>query len=160
MAEYVPHVFVPFKFEVNLYDEQSDGEILCSGLFSEVSGLEMTMEPKAISEGGLNSGEYQRVGSTRYSPIVLKRGVSKNLDLWNWFDSTTRGANYGYRLHGEINVLGHEVSEKGNPQPIMIWKLAQVLPTRFKGPDLSAMSSQVAIEELTLVHEGLTLHKP
>jgi phage tail-like protein len=43
---------------------------------------------------------------------------------------------------------------------IMKWKLTGVLPTRFKGPDLSSTADQVAIEELHLVHEGLELERP
>lgn len=151
--------FIPFRFEVSLYEESIE-EILCRGLFSEVSGLELTMEPKVIAAGGHNWGEVQRIGQTSFSPIVLKRGVTEIMDLWAWFDSTTRGANYGYRLQGEIKVLGGVVNDQGEAQPVMTWKLAKVLPTRFKGPDLSAISNQVAIEELTLVHEGLTMERP
>ena len=151
--------FVPFRFEVNLYEENAD-ELLCRGLFSEVAGLELTMEPRAIQVGGQNWGEVQRVGQTKFSPIVLKRGVTELNDMWSWFDATTRGANYGYRLQGEINVLGSTVNDDGEAEPVMIWNLSGVLPTRFKGPDLSSTSSQVAIEELTLVVESLTLQRP
>lgn len=148
--------FIPFRFEVSLF-EKSDKELLCRGMFSEVSGLELTMEPRAIPVGGQNWGEVQRIGPTKFSPIVLKRGVTEIQDLWAWFDATTRGANYGYRLQGEIKVLGSTVDDKGEAKPIMVWKLSGVLATRFKGPDLSSTASQVAIEELTLVHESLTL---
>ena len=149
--------FIPFRFEVSLY-EQSAENILCSGYFSEVSGLEITMEPRAIAVGGQNWGEVQRVGLIKFSPIVLRRGVTNINDLWAWFDATTRGSNYGYRLHGEIKVYdGFINGEKF--EPVLTWKLEKVLPTRFKGPDLSSTSSQVAIEELTLVHEGLTLER-
>ena len=43
---------------------------------------------------------------------------------------------------------------------VMVWKLTGVLPTKFKGPHLHATASQVAIEELQLVHEGLELQRP
>ena len=43
--------FVPFNFKVHLYNE-SNNEMLCQGLFSEVQGLEVTMEPRAIQAGG------------------------------------------------------------------------------------------------------------
>jgi phage tail-like protein len=153
--------FVPFRFEVKLY---ADGEqdVLCSGHFSEVSGLELTMEPKAIAEGGRNWGELQRTGPTKFSPVVLKRGVTDLNHLWSWFDASTRGANYGYRLTGTIEVYdrGRGVpSGEDGPRPVMIWQLEGVLPTRFKGPDLSSTANQVAIEELHLVHEGLTLRR-
>jgi phage tail-like protein len=42
----------------------------------------------------------------------------------------------------------------------MTWRLSNALPVKFKGPDLSATASQVAIEELHLVHEGLELERP
>ncbi len=148
--------FVPFRFEVSLVHGGS-GTLLCKGYFSEVSGLEMTMEPKAISEGGRNWGELQRVGQTRFSPIVLKRGVTDSTDLFNWFDAVTRGANYDYRLDGTIAVKGAEVDSSGVAQTILTWNLSGILATRFKSADLSSTASQVAIEELTLVHEGLTL---
>ena len=151
--------FVPFRFRVSLLDSDT-GNILCRGYFSEVSGLEMTMEPKAISEGGRNWGELQRVGLTRFSPIVLKRGVTDSTDLWNWFDAVTRGGAYGYRLDGNIAVLGAEVDSNGAAKTILTWNLSGVLPTRFKGADLSATASQVAIEEITLVHESLSLAAP
>ena len=143
--------FVPFRFEVNLLNGD---EVLCRGYFSEVSGLEMTMEPKVISEGGRNWGEIQRVGQTRFSPIVLKRGVTDSTELFKWFDVVTRGGNYGYRLDGSITVKGAQA------ETILTWKLSDVLPTRFKGADLSSTASQVAIEELTLIHESLTLVAP
>jgi phage tail-like protein len=149
--------FVPFRFEVSLYNP-SNKELLCRGYFSEVTGLEMTMEPRVIQEGGRNWGEIQRVGQTRFTPIVLKRGVTKLKDLWLWFDAVTRGQNYGYRLNGTIVVMGSEVDKvTGAALPIMTWRLDGVLPTRFKGADLSSTASQVAIEEITLVHESLML---
>lgn len=151
--------FVPYRFEVSLYEEEKE-QLLCRGLFSEVSGLELTMEPRAIAVGGRNWGEVQRVGPTRFSPIVLKRGVTEINDMWDWFDATTRGNNYGYRLQGEIRVLGGELNDDGEAKAVMVWKLEGVLPTRFKGPDLSSTSNQVAIEELTLVHESLRLEPP
>lgn len=154
--------FVPFRFRVNLFNS-SNNELLCSGAFSEVTGFELTMEPNTIPEGGCNWGEHQRVGVTRFSPMVLKRGVTDINDLWQWFDATTRGASYNHRLHGEIVLLGNPGAQQGSEEPqdnpVMTWKLSGVLPTKFKGPDMNATASQVAIEELHLVHEGLELER-
>lgn len=158
--------FVPLRFRVVLYAED-ESRILCGGHFSEVSGLEVTMEPHAIAEGGRNWGEHQRSGRARFAPVVLKRGVTSVNDLWSWFDVTTRRSNYGYRLQGRIEVMGNPSAETDGrgtlievkADPILSWKLHEVLPTKFKGPDLSATASQVAIEELHLVHEGLELER-
>lgn len=157
-------LFVPFRFGVSLYTESRD-DLVCRGAFSEVSGLEMTMEPKVIKEGGRNWGDIQRSGPTTFAPVVLKRGVTTAGDLWSWFEITTHGANYGYRLKGEIDVYGNAAGDSeggGSPTPqlTMTWKLTDVLPTKFKGPDLSSTASQVAIEELHLVFDGLELVRP
>jgi phage tail-like protein len=160
--------FVPFRFKVSLFGA-GGGPLLCGGYFSEVTGFELTMEPKSIREGGRNWGELQRSGQTKFAPLVLRRGVTTVNDLWSWFDITTRQANYAYRLEGEILVLGnpstsvaagrHGVQEVVD-NPVMTWRLFGVLPTKFKGPDLSSTASQVAIEEVQLVHEGLELERP
>jgi len=160
--------FVPFRFKVNLYDADQS-HLLCGGYFSEATGFEVTMEPKSIPEGGRNWGEHKRSGLTKFAPIVLKRGVTTVNDLWSWFDVTTRQANYGYRLTGEITVLGNPTTtvtagkhgvQDIKENPLMVWRLRGVLPTKFKGPDLSSTASQVAIEEVHLVHEGLELERP
>lgn len=157
--------FVAFRFKVNLYNGDQS-RLLCSGYFSEITGFEATMEPKVIGEGGHNWGEHHRSGPTKFAPIILKRGVTDVNDLWSWFDVTTNQANYGYRLSGEIVVYGNPtVTGNGSQQSVkdnvvMIWKLSGVLPTKFKGPDLSATASQVAIEELHMVHQGLELQRP
>ncbi len=145
-------VFVPFRFKVSLYNDSID-RIVCGGSFSEVSGLEFTMAPKKIAEGGRNWGEIQRSGPTTFSAVVLKRGVTDNRDLHQWFDIVTRKANYGVRLNGQIEVFPPHGMEK----PLFTWTLINVLPVKLKAPDLSATASQAAIEELHLVHEGLTL---
>lgn len=157
--------FIPFRFKVSLYNGDA-GALLCAGYFSEVSGFELTMEPKVIAEGGRNWGEHQRSGPTKFAPMIFKRGVTHINDLWSWFDITTRLANYAYRLSGEITVLGNPTTHISGGQvvatenPVMVWKLTGVLPTKFKGPDLNATANQIAIEELHLVHEGLELQRP
>ena len=150
--------FVPFRFEVNLLVPDSK-EVLCRGFFSEVSGIEVNMEPRVISEGGRNWGDINRVGQTHFSPIVLKRGVTDINDLWSWFDAVTRGGSYGQRLTGTISVLGGQL-ENGVAKPVLIWTLSGVLPKRFKSPDLSSTAAQVAIEELTLIYESVSLDRP
>lgn len=156
--------FIPFRFEVTLSAE--GGPVLCAGAFSEVSGLEVTMEPKTIQEGGRNWGEVQRSGPTKFATVILKRGVTRVNDLWSWFDAVTRGGNYGYRMTGAIAVKGNppvsleaQPGDPVEPVVVMTWRLANVLPVKFKGPDLSATANQVAVEELHLVHEGLTLDR-
>lgn len=144
--------FIPFRFRVTLSD--AGGSLLCQGAFSEVSGLEITMAPKTFKAGGQNWGEVNLSGPATFAPIILKRGITQVADLWTWFDITTRQANYGLRYEGVIEVL-----RPGEDRPLLTWKIHNALPTKFKGSDLSATASQVALEELHLVHEGLQLER-
>jgi phage tail-like protein len=144
--------FIPFRFRVSLIQ---GGTTLCGGAFSEVTGLEATMAPKKIVEGGRAWGEVMRAGPVTFSTVVLKRGVTELDDAWAWFDAVGRLASFGSRLDGRIEVMDALTTPEA--QVLLTWNLTRCLPVKFKGPDLSAVGTQVAIEELHLAHEGLTL---
>ena len=143
-----------FRFQVDfkeqmLTNETEGGEVvLCSGAFSECSGLEATMEPKTIREGGRNWGAVQRMGGITFGTVVLKRGLTSTDDLWTWFNLIGQGA-YAQRLNVTITMF--DQAGRG----VFSWTLLKAMPVRFKAPDLSAAGNEVAIEELHLVHEGM-----
>lgn len=145
------------RFTVATENSGVSGErLLCGGAFSECSGLEATMEPKAIKAGGHNYGEFQRAGRVSFATVILKRGVTRNRDLWKWFELVGNGA-YAYRLKAEIILL--DFDRDGRETPVMSWQMQNALPTKFKAADFNSTSTQVAIEELHFVHEGLTHHE-
>lgn len=151
--------FVPFRFVVSLFPEEggNSADPICRGAFSEVTGFEAAMSPKTLQEGGRNWGEVQLAGPTKFPAIVLKRGITDIQDLYLWFDVTTRQANYAFRMTGVIDVYDQPFVDKSDARPRLTWRLTRAMATKFKGPDLSSTSSSVAIEELQLVHEGLSL---
>ena len=124
---------------------------LCRGAFAECTGLEATMEPKVIKEGGRNYGTAQRAGPVTFATVILKRGMTFNHDLWKWFELLTSDGGYAYRLAATITM--QDIA--GNP--VLEWKLEKAMPTKFKAADLNAKNSDLAVEELHIVHEGLTL---
>ncbi|HVH99856.1 MAG TPA: phage tail protein [Enhygromyxa sp.] len=145
--------FAGFRFQVNFL-QQGSRVSLARGAFSECSGLEATMEPEVIKEGGRNYGPAQRVGPVTFAEVALKRGLTSNWDLWKWFYKVA-GGSFAYRLDVEITILGPGDPDRSPPR--FVWKLERCLPTKFKAPDLDAASDQIAVEELHLVHEGLWL---
>ena len=134
------------------------GKEICKGAFADVTGLEATMEPKAIKEGGRNYGVNQRVGPVTFATVVLKRGITEIRDAWTWWSLFT-GADprsdgkyaRGSRCDVHISLLGPK------RQPVVTWKLENAMPVKFKSGDMNARSTEVAIEELHFVHEGLRL---
>jgi len=148
-----------FNFHVS-FSEQMLGEgkpgeevPLCQGAFAECSGLEATMEPKVIKEGGRNWGSAQRMGAVSFATVVLKRGLTRSDHLWAWFSLVGQGA-YAQRL--TVTITQYDPAG----QAMLSWELRQALPVKFKAPDLDAGGKEVAIEELHLAHEGLVVKRP
>ena len=112
------HVFrFHIDFKEDPFGSSAPGQdvALCSGAFSDCTGLEATMEPKVIKEGGRNYGPAQRAGPVTFSTVILKRGVTKTRDLFHWFEMLTARSSYAYRLAAFINV--YEPSAAVNQPP-------------------------------------------
>jgi len=157
-----------FNFSVSLLDTQGDGSgvglgtiaLSSAGLgtmasFSEVSGLEMTMEVEDYAAGGLNGGVLKFPGRMKWSNLVMRRGViakrdpMDNSDLWTWCEAYLNGV--GIRKDGII------ILRDQNRQPQITWSFRRGLPLKWTGPAMNAAQSQVAIESVEIAHEGLSL---
>lgn len=145
-----------FRFEVEFASDtigngapSFDNVDVCRGAFAECTGLEATMEAKTVKEGGANYGIAQRAGAITFSTVVLKRGVSLNRNLWQIFDSLRTG-NYAARLTVTITMMDQ------SGKAAIGWQLVRAMPIKFKFADLNAKGTEVGIEELHLVHEGLS----
>ena len=145
---------VDFKVQALSDAKEGADRPLCSGVFSECTGLEATMEPRLIKEGGSNFGHAQRVGPVTFGTVVLRRGMTRSRDLWNWFAMVANRRAYAYRLGVIINM--YDVAG----QAVLAWHLERAMPVKFKAADLNARTVEVGIEELHLAHEGLTLVSP
>ncbi|MFH7319204.1 phage tail protein [Desulfurivibrio sp. D14AmB] len=156
MSQHFEYPLPGFRFKVEfndpmLTDETGGGAVvLCRGAFSECSGLEVTMEPKTIREGGRNWGAAQRMGTISFGTVILKRGLTSNADLWQWFSLVGGEGAYAQRLNVTITLF-----DQGGAG-VFSWTLLKAIPVKFKAPDLNASNNEVVIEELHLVHEGLS----
>ncbi|MDX2476086.1 MAG: phage tail protein [Gammaproteobacteria bacterium] len=160
-----PELFVPFRFRISFSHQYAPGAvgqensknkfdlIACKGEFSEVTGLEFNTTPKKLKEGGRNWGEVQLTAPVTFSNLVLKRGITRDTELWRWYQFIYRTGVYAYRADCVIEVL--ESYDRDSVR--MRWVARNCIPVKFKGADLNATSTSVAIEELHLAHEGLEL---
>jgi phage tail-like protein len=143
-----------FRFQVDFFtdslsDDASHTQFqVCSGAFAECTGLEATMEPKVIKEGGRNYGAAQRAGGTTFATVILKRGISSNQNLYQIFNSVSTGV-FAPRMQVTINLFDNDGSA------VLAWQLDRAMPIKYKFADLNARNTEVGIEELHLAHEGL-----
>jgi phage tail-like protein len=133
------------------------GTALGDGAFQECTGLEINLDVQEYYEGGRNASVVRRVGRAKYSNVVLRRGMfygdsgSVNTDLWLWLQGVANGERPVTRYDGTIFVMsvGETVAAT--------WTFDRGLPAKIRGPELNAKTGEVAIEELTIAHEGLRL---
>lgn len=146
-----------FRVSLNRSGGGSDAQ-LGDGGFQECSGLGVEMDVFELDEGGRNDGVVRLVGRGKYQPIVLKRGMlvpnggAVRNELWAWLQGILGGERPVRRYDGVIEVL-----DAAAGRVTATWVFDRGLPTKIAGPALNAQSGEVAIEELTIAHEGLRL---
>lgn len=123
---------------------------ITAAAFSEVSGLSCEVDVIEYREGGEKAGTVRKIpGLRKYTNITLKRGMTSDKSLWNWFNSVATGN--VQRANGSIVLLD------STRQPVLRWNFRNGWPRKWEGPALNARSSDVAIETLEIAHEGLEL---
>jgi phage tail-like protein len=127
------------------------GKIGTVGQFKEVSGLDSeteVIEDKKVLPGG-KVVVYKIAGITKWSPIEMKRGVDASGELWKWRQSLVEQGPQNARVDGTItliNVIG---------QPVAVWKFVNGWPSKYTGASFNANNNEIALEGITIVHEGL-----
>jgi phage tail-like protein len=121
---------------------------MVGGGFTTVSGLESSVELESYQEGGVNGYVHQIPGQVTYPNLVLTQGLTNLSLLWDWYWLTTQGR--PLLLNGTIMLLNSQ------RLPVMWWNFQDAYPVKWVGPNLDASNdSQVAIEQLELVHRGI-----
>ena len=134
--------YATFNFLVEIDGLAVAGFTECSGLSAETAVIE-------YREGGDSARVRKLPGLTRYSNIVLKRGLTANRELWQWFRSTASGT--PDRRSGRIVVLD------AARQPVLVVRFVEAWVAKWEGPSLNATGNDVAIETLEIAHEGFDL---
>ena len=132
-----------FHFKVEV-----EGGITAS--FQEVSGLDSEVDVTDYRHG--DSPEFSLIkmpGLMKGSDVTLKKGTfTGDVAFFDWFNENQ--LNTIERKTVQIMLL----NEKGESE--IIWTLTNAFPKKVSGTDLNSTSSDVAVESLVLVHEGIT----
>jgi phage tail-like protein len=147
--------FTAFRFEIVLDLDQPAAGLdspLCDAAFAECDGLEMTMEPKIVESATVTNRQQRLIGPMKYGQITLKRGMTSNLQLWQWFAQTRPGS--VLTAHGQITMW-----DSGGT-PAIQFTLQGCLPVKMRAPSLNAREGLIAIEELGLVCEQFSVSMP
>jgi phage tail-like protein len=122
---------------------------LVVGGFREVSGLQAEAEVEEYREGGVNEFIHKRAGPVRYpANITLKKGITDSTALWSWYCNVANGK--VERKNISIVLMDSAGQEQRR------WNFQRAYPVKWVGPELKALSSEVAVEAIELAHDGLS----
>ena len=116
--------------------------------FSEVSGLETSVETKDVFSGGDNSTVYHLPEKVKHPDLVLKRAVLCESDpLFRWCISTLNSTPSAFKVSPktvEVSLLNE------NNEPIATWNFNGAYPVKWSFSTLDAIKGEIMIETLSM----------
>ncbi len=91
-------------------------------------------------------------GLTKYGNITLKRGVTDNMELYNWRKLIEEKGTNNENSRRSISLL--VVDPEGNSKAR--WNIFEAWPMKYDATDFNAKNSEVLVESIELAHEGFT----
>jgi len=118
------------------------------GNFSQISGLEDEVEVEEYQEGGINSYTHKLPKIVKSGKLVLERGAGDLSRMVKWFQHVKEG---------KIQKSSGTIKLKTRDNKVVrTWEFQDAFPTKWTGPTLNALGSEVAIEKLEIVHSGIS----
>ena len=120
------------------------------GAFREVTNLGSENSVVEQKERGAD-GKFvlkKLPGTLKWNDITLKQGLTDNMDMWKWRKMVEEGDVVKARANGSITMMDT------TGKPVAKWTLLNCWPSKLSGPAGKADGNEVAVQELTLTHEG------
>ena len=137
---------VAFKFGLEI-----EGKL--GGFFTTVGGIGSESEVVDHKIVNPDTGEtiIQKIpGRLAWTDVTLKRGVTSSVDVWDWRQQVVDGKVEDARTNCSI-IAFNQANEE-----IARWNLDNAWPSKVTGPDMDAGSGDYMVEEITIVHEGMS----
>ncbi len=120
--------------------------------FMEIEGLEAEIEFEEIAEVSNPFSTTKLPSRYKWPALVLRRGLSANQDLLNWYAEATgeRSSGGSVKRTGAIHLL--------HPNSLAIvatWAILNAQPSKFNFTGFQAGTTNLVVQTLELVHEGL-----
>jgi len=121
--------------------------------FQEVSGLDTEQEIMEYrADDRTNFSTVKMPGLRRSSDVTLKKGMYKdNSSLYDYFNEVKMNT------ITRQTVIIQLLDEKHTP--LFTWTLKNAFLMKVSGTHLNAQTSEVAVEEIVLAHEGFSFKK-
>jgi len=122
-----------------------------TGYFQECTGIgseNEVIEHKVVDPTG-KEYIHKIPGRLKWENVTLKRGLTSDLQFWEWRDQVVQGNVESARKNGSIIMFNQQFSE------VARWNFENAWPVTITGPQPKSDSNEYALEELTIAHEGI-----
>ena len=122
-----------------------------AGYFTECSGIgseHEIVEHKVVDKSG-HEIVRKIPGRLKWQDITLKRGITSDMQIWQWRDSLVQGKVTDARKNISITMMDRSY------QPVAVWNFVNAWPSKVSGPSFKSDDNSFGVEEVTLVHEGM-----
>jgi len=137
MGNYYPPL--GFHFRVEFANIKGEFE------FQSVSGLNVELETEQIAEGGENRFKHRLPVRTKFTNIILKRGLKVNSDLIKWCRDAV--IDFNITPTDMTIILLNEEHE-----PLQTWNVVHAWPVKWEVTDLNAEESKITVESIELAY--------
>ena len=127
------------------------------GEWSSCKGLKVDFKTEPVKLGGAYDYEVKLPAQVSYGPVVLERAMesrsSQQLQAWlgrlvaNWMNQADAGDT---PPAGTVDIVLQDVHQN----EVASWSLRNAYPVSWSGPVLDAKGGTIALETLTLEHQG------
>jgi len=123
------------------------------GSFGRLSGGEMETDviPYSLNDYGGSTTIYIP-GTYGYTPLIFTRGVSANMDWWNWWSDITDHK----RVTRDLTVYAYGYQQADGTYQQAQWNLSDAWPSKITGLNFNLGSGNVYVASVTLIVEGVT----
>lgn len=124
---------------------------MVTGYFTECGGIgseNEIAETKTVTDTG-QEVVLKVPGRLKFGDVTLKRGITDNLQIWEWRQFVEEGKLSDARKNCSIIMFDR------NYTPAARWDFVNAWPSKVSGPDVKSDSNDFGVEEMVLVHEGM-----
>ncbi len=135
---------VGFMFRLDIGDK-------LAGFFTECGGI--GSENEVIDHKVVDTIGHEIIrkipGRLKWNDVTLKRGITSNMQIYDWRQTVVEGDTTGARTNCSIHMLDREYND------LAVWNFTNAWPSKVSGPAIKSDSNEIGIEEVTIVHEGM-----
>ena len=148
--------FLRLELKVGGGDEKVDATFLACERFERSQAVTEIVEVTPNQWAEAKSGQLVTTkipGRVKTENILLKRGMTNSMTLWNWFNQVEAGKWQEHVAEGSLSIYDQAGAEQARYDFRGAW------PTRYKAADVDAKSTELAIEELELAVDAIVRAK-